>query len=264
MVDINKTAFTPPGCKIIAHEKPAKRRTWAPHGHHGYSLGPAMHHYRYQNVYISSMASDWIVDTLEFFPHNSPMPQLSSTYRLIVAANDTNNALKHPNPEIPFSHVGNDTITALTQLAEIFKNKFQKPKSPELTHSPIKATENKRPSVLKQPIITSPIQHQYQTRSRLSIHTIATTNTPLLPRVVRPMMGQAASPRVPARSQNLSPKNLSQDDFWSIETANMAIALGTNHWSQQHFVNTVVHPVTGKKIEYTALMNDPDLQPLWK
>jgi hypothetical protein len=142
MVDYNKTAFAPPGCKIIAHEKPAKRRTWAPHGQHGYSLGPTMHHYQFQNVYISPRASDRIVDTLDFPPLNSPMPQLSSTYRLIMDAKDMPNALKHPHPEVPFAHVGDDTITALTQLAEIFKNNFQKPKSPELTHSPIKATEN--------------------------------------------------------------------------------------------------------------------------
>jgi hypothetical protein len=44
LVDYNKTAFAPPGCNIIAHDKPGKRRTWAPHGQHGYSLGPAMHH----------------------------------------------------------------------------------------------------------------------------------------------------------------------------------------------------------------------------
>jgi hypothetical protein len=74
LVDYKKTAFAPPGCKIIAHEKPGKRRTWAHHGQHGYSLGPAMHHYRCQNVYISATASDRIVDTLEFFPHNYQMP----------------------------------------------------------------------------------------------------------------------------------------------------------------------------------------------
>jgi hypothetical protein len=78
------------------------------------------------------------------------------------------------------------------------------------------------------------------------------------------MTGKAASPRVPASSQNLSPSNLSQDDFWSMETANMAISLGTNHWSQQHLANAVVHPDTGKQMEYMALVNDPDLQPLWK
>jgi hypothetical protein len=36
LVDYNKTAFAPPGYKIIAHEKPGKPRTWAPHGQHGY------------------------------------------------------------------------------------------------------------------------------------------------------------------------------------------------------------------------------------
>jgi hypothetical protein len=49
-----------------------------------------------------------------------------------------------------------------------------------------------------------------------------------------------------------------------METANMAIALGKNHWSQQYFSNAVVHPVTGKQMEYMALMNEPDLQPVWK
>jgi hypothetical protein len=65
LLDYNKTAFAPPGCKIIAHEKPGKRRTWARHGQHGYSLGPAMHQYRCQNVDISSTASERIVDTLD-------------------------------------------------------------------------------------------------------------------------------------------------------------------------------------------------------
>jgi hypothetical protein len=92
LIYYNKTAFDPPGCNIIAHEKPAKRRTWAPHGQHGYYLGPAMHHYRSQNVHIPATVSECTVDTSEFFRHNSPMPQLSSTDRLIMAANDTTNA----------------------------------------------------------------------------------------------------------------------------------------------------------------------------
>jgi hypothetical protein len=94
LIDYSKTYFAPSGCNIIAHKKPAKRRAWAPHGQHGYSLVPAMHHYRCQNVYISAMASERIVDTLEFSPDNFPMPQFSSTYRLIMAANDMYKALK--------------------------------------------------------------------------------------------------------------------------------------------------------------------------
>jgi hypothetical protein len=44
----------------------------------------------------------------------------------------------------------------------------------------------------------------------------------------------------------------------------METALGMNHWPQKHLANAVVHPVTGKQMEYMALMNDPALQPLWK
>jgi hypothetical protein len=49
-----------------------------------------------------------------------------------------------------------------------------------------------------------------------------------------------------------------------MENSNQAIALGTNHWTNQPFFNAVVHPITGKEMEYMALMKDPDLQPLWK
>jgi hypothetical protein len=129
IVDYNKTAFAPPGCKIIAHEKPGKRRTWAPHGQHGYSLGPAMHHYRCQNVYISTTASERIVDTLEFFPHNYQMPQLSSTDRSLMAAKDITDAFKNPHPDVPLASVGDDTVQALTDLAAIFNyNKLRPPR----------------------------------------------------------------------------------------------------------------------------------------
>jgi hypothetical protein len=47
-------------------------------------------------------------------------------------------------------------------------------------------------------------------------------------------------------------------------TATMTVSLGTNNWSQYHFVNAVMHPIAGKQMEYMALMNDSDLQPLWK
>jgi hypothetical protein len=78
------------------------------------------------------------------------------------------------------------------------------------------------------------------------------------------MSSQPSPPRVPRRSQNLAPHNLSQDDFCGMDTAHMAIALGNNHWSQAHQASAVVHPITGKEMEYMALMKDPRLQPLWK
>jgi hypothetical protein len=70
-----------------------------------------MHHYRCQNVYISSTANERIVDTLEFFPHTYQMPQLLSTDRLVMAAKDMTDALQKPHPEVPFTQVGDDTIS---------------------------------------------------------------------------------------------------------------------------------------------------------
>jgi hypothetical protein len=84
-----------------------------------------MYHYRCQNVYISITASERIVDTLEYFSHNYQMPQLSSTDRLLMAAKDMTYAFRNPHLDVPFTSVGDDTITALADLAAIFKLKLQ-------------------------------------------------------------------------------------------------------------------------------------------
>jgi hypothetical protein len=102
-----------------------------------------------------------------------------------------------------------------------------------------------------------------QTRSQTRIHTQAIPNAPLPPRVVTSRTLRPSSPRVPTRSQRLSPHNLSQDDFCGMDEAPMAIALGDNHWSRKHQANAVIHPITGNEMEYTALMKDPQLKPLW-
>jgi hypothetical protein len=263
LVNYNKTAFAPPGCKLIAHEKPGKRRTWAPHGQHGYSLGPAMHHYRCQNVYISATASERIVDTLEFFPHNYQMPQLSSTNRLIMAAKYMTDALQNPHPDVPFARIGDDTIAAHAELASIFKLKLRQTPSPRPPAAPPKFTQRPCLAESSNPILASPMPLARQKRPQTTIHTQDISNAPLPPRVVTPRTLNPSPPRVPTCSQRLSPRNLSQKDFCGMDTAHTAIYLGDNHWSRQHQANTVIHPITGKEMEYMALMKDPRLQPLW-
>jgi hypothetical protein len=246
IVDYNKTAFAPAGCKIIAHKKPGKRRTWAPHGKHGYSLGPAMHHYQCQNVYISATASKRIVDSLELFPHNYQMPHLSSTDRLLMAANGMVDALQNPHPEVPFIRVRDDTISALSELAAIFKLKLRQTPSP--TPQAVPPTVFQRPCIAESShqISNSPMPLSRQTRSQTTIHTQDISGAPLPPRVVTPRTLSTSPPRVPTRSRRLSPHNLSQDDLCGMHTAHMDIALGNNHWSRQHLANAVIHPVTGK------------------
>jgi hypothetical protein len=203
------------------------------------------------------------VDILEFFPHNYQLPQLSSTNRLLMAAKDMTDALQNPHPAVPFASVGDDTIAALMDLAAIFKLKLQQAPSPATQTSPPKVFS--RPSSVPPPnqILNSPMPIRRQTRSQTTIHTQDIPNAPLPPRVVTPRTLRQSTPRVPTGFQRLSPRNLSQDEFCEMDSAHMAIALGNNHWSKRHHANSVIRPVTGKEMEYSALMKDPRLQPLW-
>jgi hypothetical protein len=90
-------------------------------------------------------------------------------------------------------------------------------------------------------------------------HQRASTSEGVTPRTLG-----TSPPRVPSRSLRLSPRNLSQNDFCGMDTAHMAISLGYHRWSQQHQANAVIHPTTGKEMEYMALIKDPHLQPLWQ
>jgi hypothetical protein len=139
-----------------------------------------MYHCRYQNVYILAKASERIVDTLEFFPHNYQMPQLSSTDRLLMAAKDMTDASKNHHPEVPFASVGDDTTLALADLAAIFKLKLQQTPSttPQAVHPPV----FQRPCLAESSnqILNSPMPISRQTRSQATIHTQHIPNVPLM------------------------------------------------------------------------------------
>jgi hypothetical protein len=172
-------------------------------------------------------------------------------------------ALQNPHPEVPFARVGDDTISALADLAVILKLKLRQTPSP--TPQAVPPTIFQRPCLAESSnkILTSPMPLSRQTRSHTTIHTQYISSAPLPPRVVTPRTLQPSPPRVPTRSQRLSPRNLSQYDFCGMDTSHMVIALGDNHWSRQNLANAVIHPITGKEMEYTALMKNPRLQPLW-
>jgi hypothetical protein len=179
-----------------------------------------------------------------------------------MAAKDMTDVFQNPHPDAPFASVGDNTVEALAYLATILKLKLQQ--APSLTTPSSPAKLNPRSSLIPSStqILNSPMPTSRLTRSQTTIHTPDIPNVPLPPRVVTPRTLHHSPPRVPTGSRRLSPRNLSQDDFCGMNTTHMAIALGNNHWSQRHHANAVIHPVTGKEMEYSALMKDPRLQPL--
>jgi hypothetical protein len=138
--------------------------------------------------------------------------------------------------------VGDDTISAITSVANIFKLKFGKVHIPIIPAPPVKVTPQTCLAESSNPILTSPLPPPRQTRSQTTIHSRDITNAPLLLRVVTSMMSHPSPPRVPRSSQNISPRNLSQDDFCGIDTSHMANALVDHHRSQAHKANAFIHP----------------------
>jgi hypothetical protein len=69
--DLTRAPMAPPGTRIIAHETPNRRRTWAPHGQDGWYIRPALEHYRCDTVYVTKTRGEQVVETVVFFPRNS-------------------------------------------------------------------------------------------------------------------------------------------------------------------------------------------------
>jgi hypothetical protein len=104
--DFNRAPMAPPGTRIIAHETPNRRRTWAPHGQDGWYIEPALEHNRCYTVYITKTREE-------------PFP---SAHDLATkAAVELIHALLHPHPSGPFCKVRDEQTLALKRLADIFE-----------------------------------------------------------------------------------------------------------------------------------------------
>jgi hypothetical protein len=121
--DSIRAPMAPPGTRVIAHETPGRRKTWAPHGQDGWYIGPALEHYRCYTVYITTTKSNRIVETGGFFPQTFNLPFPSSHDLVTQAEADTRHALLHPQPAGTFFQVGNEQTISSKRLAGIFESK---------------------------------------------------------------------------------------------------------------------------------------------
>ena len=62
----NRTPIRPPGCKIIVHEKPGKRRAWAFNGVPGFYIGPFINGYRTYKFYTPKTRAEKSAETVYF------------------------------------------------------------------------------------------------------------------------------------------------------------------------------------------------------
>ena len=155
--DYNKTLLAPPGTRVIVHEAPSVRRTWAQHGVDGWYIGGAPEHYRCHQCYIAKTRAERIARTVEFFPYLYDMPKTSSADATVDAVTRLTTALLHPHSATPFAPIAENQLVALRQLAEIFAHQVKPPPRTEAAPVPRTLPAPRVPKRVPHRIPTEPI-----------------------------------------------------------------------------------------------------------
>lgn len=117
--DFNAAPIAPIGVKIIIHEKPAQRQSWAPHGVEGWYLGPALRHYRCYRVLAARTMAERVTDTVAWHPAPFVMPGSSPIAELKTAVDELTEQLADiiTTPSSTSTNNGeSSTIAAITSL----------------------------------------------------------------------------------------------------------------------------------------------------
>ena len=83
--DYKQNPLLPPGIKIIIHEKPSQRASWAPKDIDGWYLGPSLQHYRCHWVYCTATGAERTTDTVQIIPQNGHAPTISAQDAAVLA-----------------------------------------------------------------------------------------------------------------------------------------------------------------------------------
>ena len=87
--------------RIVLHEKPHQRGTWAPHGVEGFYLGPALEHYRCYRGWVIKTQRERIVDTVAWHPQNVMMPGASEKEILARVLTELRDTIQASTSNLP-------------------------------------------------------------------------------------------------------------------------------------------------------------------
>ena len=91
----NHTPLAPLGAKIIAHDSNDTRKSWAPHGHYVWLIGPALEHYRCLKVCNPKTKAVSIAHTFHWSEDNTfTVPKITQEEQVVRAARDLATAIK--------------------------------------------------------------------------------------------------------------------------------------------------------------------------
>ena len=76
--DFNKSPMSPPGTRVIVHDKHGNRKSRGHNGTPGWYIGTSLDHYRCMQCYISASGTVIIIDTLQYIPKAFPSPKTTT------------------------------------------------------------------------------------------------------------------------------------------------------------------------------------------
>jgi hypothetical protein len=108
----------------VVHERPGQkgRTTFGGHGVIGWTIGPALNHYRHCDFYIPKTRATRVSDTVVFLPEKYSMPTTASADRAATALEEPTEALKNPAAAKPFLNTGNKLNAAIEALTKILSS----------------------------------------------------------------------------------------------------------------------------------------------
>jgi hypothetical protein len=264
--DYNRAPMAPPGTRIIAHQTPGKRKTWAPHRQDGWYIGPELEHYRCYTVFITKTRSRRLVETVNCFPHKFKLPFPSSSKLATQAAADLTHALLNQQPAVPFCQVGDEQAIALRRLANIFGAAKLKSGNKNLT--PQDEVENNAPQRVQTTVSLPRVSIQDPDQTSLQ-QIISPHSTPNSYRRQQPPRRRVVTPQTPngmvrrsARQQILSQDTMAE----TLAQANHCFSITSNTKSNHpltptieivillEMANAVIFPETGKSLKHQELI----------
>eukprot|EP00956_Cyclotella_meneghiniana_P023402 scaffold45578_cov41-Cyclotella_meneghiniana.AAC.1 len=275
--NFDATPIGPCGCPVIIHNKPSKRKTWAFPGRDGFSIGPALQHYRCFQVVDSLTKALVISDTVEFRHDYLAAPAVSYEDRLLHAINFLSTAIKDSTDDSI-----NAQLIAIDNLCEIF-NKWQLNSSPLPSNPPdARVQPDKAPAAAPRVVpsktpTASPrvVPSKAPTASPRVVPSKTPTASPRVNPSTTPIASRTRSQRIPqapglgeaialrTRSRTIAQEKDAKAQVNLVMLANAAQASRSNADINAFIAAAVLDHETGESLEYRQLIKHPKYKELW-
>jgi hypothetical protein len=247
--DFNRTPIAPPGIRVLVHQKPSVRRSWAPHAIDGWYIGPALESYRCYRVWIWETRMERICDTLTWFPTKVKLPTVTNSDLILAGIQDIVNALTKPLPDNSLPPLDPTHVQALVDVSALL-TRLLSPDARSLRVA--EGAKKPRPSDTNQPSQPTPLQ---EIIDPTPTPTYATITAPPRRRSNRRQRATPSSPP-PAPPSPMSPAAAQAPSTTHPIHAAAAYTVHQSHHQALH--GTAINPDTGRVAEYPELSRCSD------